>query len=166
MSLVENCPILSVQGWWSFDSISVSVDREWHLIVWVLQVATMFAVMKDSDHVRKPVFRKNFWECWRQKLGAKHVIKGLDGCDFTAIHNWHQKEKARKKLKSLEVTIVLYCKGQRFNTIIASINEKRIFWIGIEGDRRREMIMKILTTTHHVDMRWAVTKKKDRPRTL
>ncbi|CAN1340102.1 DNA topoisomerase 1 beta [Linum perenne] len=67
------------------------------------EVATMFAVMKDTDYMQKPKFLENFWNDWRRVLGRNHVIQKLDDCDFTPIYDWHQGEKEKKKQMSTEV---------------------------------------------------------------
>ncbi|KAL2623239.1 hypothetical protein R1flu_003444 [Riccia fluitans] len=61
------------------------------------EVATMFAVMKDTDYATKTKFIENFWNDWKPILGAKHVIRDFEGCDFTPIYNWHMAEKEKKK---------------------------------------------------------------------
>ena len=61
------------------------------------EIATMFAVMKDSDYATKPRFLKNFWDDWKPYLGENHVIKKFELCDFTPIYEWHAREKERKK---------------------------------------------------------------------
>ncbi|GMN48571.1 hypothetical protein TIFTF001_017751 [Ficus carica] len=66
------------------------------------EVATMFAVMKDTEYVQKQTFRENFWNDWRKLLGKKHVIQKLDACDFTPIYNWYEEEKEKKKQTSTE----------------------------------------------------------------
>ncbi|KAL4376606.1 hypothetical protein GQ457_02G037250 [Hibiscus cannabinus] len=66
------------------------------------EVATMFAVMKDTDYMSKPQFMKNFWEDWSKLLGRNHIIKDLDKCDFTPIYEWHLQEKEKKKHMSSE----------------------------------------------------------------
>lgn len=68
------------------------------------QVATMFAVMKDTDYMLKPKFKENFWNDWRKLLGKSHVIQNLDDCDFTPIYDWYQMEKEKKKLMTAEVS--------------------------------------------------------------
>ncbi|CAN1790384.1 DNA topoisomerase 1 beta [Linum perenne] len=67
------------------------------------EVATMFAVMKDTDYMQKPKFLENFWNDWRKILGKNHVIQKLDDCDFTPIYDWHQQEKEKKKQMSTDV---------------------------------------------------------------
>lgn len=66
------------------------------------EIATMFAVMKDSDYATKDRFVKNFWEDWKGYLGKNHVIKKFELCDFTPIYEWHAAEKERKKNMSTE----------------------------------------------------------------
>ncbi|CAN0920296.1 DNA topoisomerase 1 alpha [Linum grandiflorum] len=66
------------------------------------EVATMFAVMKDTDYMQQPKFLENFWNDWREILGKNHVIQKFDDCDFTPIYDWHQQEKEKKKQMSKE----------------------------------------------------------------
>lgn len=66
------------------------------------EVATMFAVMKDSDYAKNQRFRNNFWKDWQKLLGKKHVIQKLDACDFQPIYEWCCQEKEKKKLMSAE----------------------------------------------------------------
>lgn len=61
------------------------------------EVATMFAVMKDTDYASKPRFIENFMNDWRQILGKNHVIKKFELCDFSPIYEWHLSEKEKKK---------------------------------------------------------------------
>ncbi|XP_033133172.1 DNA topoisomerase 1 alpha isoform X1 [Brassica rapa] len=63
------------------------------------EVATMFAVMRETDYYNNPLFRKNFWSDWRKLLGKKHVIQTLDDCDFTPIYEWHLEKKQKNKEK-------------------------------------------------------------------
>uniref|UniRef100_A0A6A7G310 DNA topoisomerase I n=1 Tax=Hirondellea gigas TaxID=1518452 RepID=A0A6A7G310_9CRUS len=58
--------------------------------------ATQFAVLKESEHVKNPVFRNNFFNDWKRILGKDHVIKTLEDIDFTPIFDWFQVEKVRK----------------------------------------------------------------------
>ncbi|KAM5569152.1 hypothetical protein ABKV19_016589 [Rosa sericea] len=66
------------------------------------EVATMYAVMIDTEYVQKKTFRDNFWNDWRKLLGKNHVIQKLDACDFKPIYDWYQKEKEKKKQMSTE----------------------------------------------------------------
>lgn len=67
------------------------------------EVATMFAIMKETDYMNKPVFLKNFWEGFKEVLGKNHVIKGLQKCDFTAIYDHLMAERDKKKTLTKEV---------------------------------------------------------------
>lgn len=66
------------------------------------EVATFFAVMKDTDYMNKPTFLANFWEGFREVLGTGHRIQSLEKCDFTPIYEWHMAERERKKALSKE----------------------------------------------------------------
>jgi DNA topoisomerase-1 len=66
------------------------------------EVATFFAVMKETDYMNKPTFLRNFWEGFQEVLGPNHVIKSLEKCDFTPIYEWHMAERERKKSMSKE----------------------------------------------------------------
>nr|BAP76305.1 topoisomerase I [Nothapodytes nimmoniana] len=61
------------------------------------EVATMYAVMLDTDYMNKSIFKQNFFTDWKKILGKNHVIQNLEDCDFTPIYEWHQKEKEKKK---------------------------------------------------------------------
>ncbi|KAK7243181.1 hypothetical protein RIF29_37970 [Crotalaria pallida] len=66
------------------------------------EVATMFAVMRDTDYMHRDKFKENFWNDWRKLLGKNHVIQSLNDCDFTPIYDWCQSEKEKKKQMSSE----------------------------------------------------------------
>ncbi|CAI9110670.1 OLC1v1010736C1 [Oldenlandia corymbosa var. corymbosa] len=57
------------------------------------EVATLFAAMLDTEYIRKPRFRHNFFKDWRQILGENNVIQNLEDCDFSPIYEWHRREK-------------------------------------------------------------------------
>ncbi len=61
------------------------------------QIATMFAVMKATDYMQKPKFLANFWAGFKEVLGPKHVVRGLDKADFTPIYDWFMAEREKKK---------------------------------------------------------------------
>ncbi|XP_047070335.1 DNA topoisomerase 1 beta-like [Lolium rigidum] len=61
------------------------------------EVATMFAVMKDTEYASKETFINNFFNDWRNILGKKHIIKKFELCDFTPIYEWNLQEKEKKK---------------------------------------------------------------------
>lgn len=67
------------------------------------EVATMFAVMKETDYMNKPVFLKNFWEGFSEVLGKKHVIQCLEKCDFTPIYEYLMADREKKKQMTKEV---------------------------------------------------------------
>ncbi|CAH9107603.1 unnamed protein product [Cuscuta epithymum] len=66
------------------------------------EVATMYAVMLDTDYMNNPKFKENFMNDWRIILGRNHVIQSLEDCDFRPIYEWYQKEKEKKKQMSTE----------------------------------------------------------------
>ncbi|KAG2581629.1 hypothetical protein PVAP13_6KG055400 [Panicum virgatum] len=66
------------------------------------EVATMFAVMRDTDYATRPTFIDNFFTDWRQLLGKNHSIKKFELCDFTPIYEWHLREKEKKKQMTSE----------------------------------------------------------------
>ncbi|KAK7312132.1 hypothetical protein VNO77_35760 [Canavalia gladiata] len=66
------------------------------------EVATMYAVMRDTDYMLKDKFKENFWNDWRKLLGRNHVIQNLKDCDFTPIYDWYQSEKEKKKQMTTE----------------------------------------------------------------
>ncbi|CAL5342576.1 unnamed protein product [Camellia sinensis] len=68
-------------------------------------VATMYAVMLDTDYMNKPTFKENFMNDWRKILGKNHVIQKLEDYDFIPIYEWHQREKEKKKQMSSEGTL-------------------------------------------------------------
>ncbi len=71
----------------------------------------MFAIMKETDYMQKPTFLKNFWEGFKEVLGPKHVIKGLEKCDFTPMYDHFMAEREKKKAEPKEVR---GCKRWRF----------------------------------------------------
>ncbi len=67
------------------------------------EVATMFAVMKETDYVKKEQFLRNFWDAFKPILGKGHVIKDLKKCDFTPIYEHHMAGRDLLKALSKEV---------------------------------------------------------------
>lgn len=61
--------------------------------------ATLYAKFTITDHVKNNVFRKNFWNDWKDSLGPNHKIKDLVGCDFGLIYDYILKTKEEKKLE-------------------------------------------------------------------
>ncbi|KAG5409224.1 hypothetical protein IGI04_005543 [Brassica rapa subsp. trilocularis] len=93
------------------------------------EVATMFAVMKETDYYTKPQFRENFWNDWRKLLGKKHVIQKLDDCDFTPIYEWHLREKEKKKQMSTEEKKAL--KEEKLKL------EEKYMWAVVDGVKEK-----------------------------
>lgn len=67
----------------------------------------MYAVMLETDYVKKEKFNENFFGDWRKILGKNHVIQDFSKCDFKPIYEWHLREKEKKKQMSAEVSICL-----------------------------------------------------------
>ncbi|KAH1063152.1 hypothetical protein J1N35_028139 [Gossypium stocksii] len=93
------------------------------------EVATMFAVMQETDYMSKPQFKKNFWEDWSKLLGRNHVIKSLDKCDFTPIYEWHLQEKEKKKQMSSEEKKTL--KEEKLK------QEEKYMWAIVDGVKEK-----------------------------
>ncbi|XVE50751.1 hypothetical protein DITRI_Ditri01bG0188400 [Diplodiscus trichospermus] len=93
------------------------------------EVATMFAVMKDTDYMSKTQFKKNFWEDWSKLLGKNHTIKDLDRCDFTPIYEWHLQEKEKKKQMSSEEKKAL--KEEKLK------QEEKYMWAVVDGVKEK-----------------------------
>lgn len=76
--------------------------QEIKMVPAVEEVATLFAVMRESHYYTNEVFRQNFFRSWRDVM-SKHqpqmreVVRDLALCDFNAIWNWHVAEKDKKK---------------------------------------------------------------------
>ncbi|KAJ1688668.1 hypothetical protein LUZ63_012823 [Rhynchospora breviuscula] len=93
------------------------------------EVATMFAVMKDSDYATKPKFIENFWNDWKQILGRNHVIKKFELCDFTPIYEWHLAEKEKKKQMTSEEKKAL--KEEKLK------QEEKYMWAIVDGVKEK-----------------------------
>ncbi|KAE9622005.1 hypothetical protein Lal_00032423 [Lupinus albus] len=93
------------------------------------EVATMFAVMRDTDYMQKDKFKENFWTDWGKLLGKNNVIQNLDDCDFTPIYDWCQSEKEKKKQMSSEEKKAL--KEER-----AKLEEKYM-WAIVDGVKEK-----------------------------
>ncbi|GJD06625.1 DNA topoisomerase 1 [Galdieria sulphuraria] len=69
------------------------------------EVATFFAQKLATEYVKKPQFRKNFWEDFQQHLSndEKKKLKSLDEINFTPIYEHLEAQKnAKKALTSAE----------------------------------------------------------------
>ncbi|XP_073276175.1 DNA topoisomerase 1 beta-like [Primulina huaijiensis] len=93
------------------------------------EVATMFAVMLDTEYMNKPKFKENFMTDWRKILGKNHTIQKLEDCDFTPIYEWHQKEKEKKKQISTEEKKAL--KEEKLN------QEEKYMWAIVDGVKEK-----------------------------
>ncbi|XP_010482972.1 PREDICTED: DNA topoisomerase 1 alpha-like [Camelina sativa] len=93
------------------------------------EVATMFAVMRETEYYTKPKFRENFWTDWRKILGKNHIIKNLDDCDFTPIYEWYMEEKETKKQMTAEEKRIL--KEEKLE------QEEKYMWAVLDGVRER-----------------------------
>ncbi|KAI3948898.1 hypothetical protein MKX01_022312 [Papaver californicum] len=82
-----------------------------------MQVATMFAVMKDTHHAMEPKFIQNFMNDWK-------VL-----CDFTPIYDWHQNEKESRKQLSTEEKKIL--KEEKLK------QEEKYMWAVVDGKKEQ-----------------------------
>ncbi|CAD6246693.1 unnamed protein product [Miscanthus lutarioriparius] len=93
------------------------------------EVATMFAVMKDTDYAGKPTFIDNFFTDWRKILGKNHIIKKFELCDFTPIYEWHLREKEKKKQMTTEEKKAL--KEEKLK------QEEKYMWAVVDGVKEK-----------------------------
>eukprot|EP00250_Pteridium_aquilinum_P014105 c21783_g1_i1 orf=141-2135(+) len=93
------------------------------------EVATMFAVMKDTDYALKPKFLANFWNDWKKLLGPNHIIQELEGCDFTPIYEWHLAEKEKKKQLSAQEKKAI--KDEKLK------QEEKYMWAVVDGVKEK-----------------------------
>ncbi|CAM0952309.1 unnamed protein product [Alopecurus aequalis] len=89
------------------------------------EVATMFAVMKDTEYASKETFTNNFFDDWKKILGKKHVVKKFHLCDFTPIYEWHLQEKERRKQMSSEEKKALHEEKVK--------REEKFMWAFVDG---------------------------------
>ncbi|CAL5396228.1 unnamed protein product [Camellia sinensis] len=99
-------------------------DDDW------MQVATMYAVMLDTDYMNKPTFKENFMNDWRKILGKNHVIQKWEDCDFTPIYEWHQREKEKKKQMSSEEKKAL--REEKLK------QEEKYMWVSLDGVKEKD----------------------------
>ena len=95
------------------------------------EVATFFAVMKDTDYAQKDIFVKNFFDGFKKTLrGGPHgFIKDFKKCDFTNIYMWNLQERERKKSVSAE--------EKRKVKAEQAAAEEKYCWATIDGRRER-----------------------------
>lgn len=75
------------------------------------EVASMFAIMKETDYMSKPTFLHNFWDGFKAVLGKGHIIQSLERCDFTPIYDHLMAERDRKKTMTKEVCLNVGFRG-------------------------------------------------------
>ncbi|XP_074572698.1 DNA topoisomerase 1 beta-like [Curcuma longa] len=93
------------------------------------EVATMFAVMKDTDYASKKQFIENFMHDWRLVLGKNHIIKNFELCDFTPIYEWHLNEKEKKKQMTSEEK--KFAKEEKLK------QEEKYMWAIVDGVKEK-----------------------------
>ncbi|KAI3870539.1 hypothetical protein MKX03_022732 [Papaver bracteatum] len=93
------------------------------------EVATMFAVMKDTEYATKEKFVENFMNDWRGILGRNHIIKKFELCDFTPIYDWHQAEKEKRKQMTAEEKRV--AKEEKLK------QEEKYMWAVVDGVKEK-----------------------------
>ncbi|KAK7341180.1 hypothetical protein VNO80_24105 [Phaseolus coccineus] len=93
------------------------------------EVATMYAVMRDTEYMQKDKFKDNFWFDWRKLLGRNHVIQNLKDCDFTPIYDWYQSEKEKKKQMTTEEKKTL--KEEKMK------QEEKYMWAIVDGVKEK-----------------------------
>ncbi|GAB4826222.1 hypothetical protein Ancab_009087 [Ancistrocladus abbreviatus] len=93
------------------------------------EVATMYAVMLETDYVQKPKFNENFFSDWKKLLGKNHIIQDLKKCDFRPIHEWHLREKEKKKQMSSEEKKAL--KEEKMK------QEEKYMWAVVDGVKEK-----------------------------
>ncbi|KAJ8437359.1 hypothetical protein Cgig2_023464 [Carnegiea gigantea] len=93
------------------------------------EVATMYAVMLETDYVKKEKFNENFFNDWKKLLGKNHVIQDLKRCDFKPIYEWHLKEKEKKKQMTNEEKKAL--KEEKLK------QEEKYMWAIIDGVKEK-----------------------------
>ncbi|KAI4972791.1 hypothetical protein ZWY2020_003716 [Hordeum vulgare] len=93
------------------------------------EVATMFAVMKDTEYATKKTFIDNFFGDWKKILGKNHIIKKFELCDFTPIFEWHLREKEKKKQMTSEEKKAL--REEKLK------QEEKYMWAVVDGVREK-----------------------------
>jgi DNA topoisomerase-1 len=68
------------------------------------EVATFFAVMKETDYAFKPVFQQNFMDGFRRILkGGKNAhITDFEKCNFQKIYDWDLARREKVKARTSE----------------------------------------------------------------
>lgn len=60
------------------------------------EAATFYAKYIGTEYIDNPKFRKNFWKDWVGLIGPNTPIQSLDGCDFSKIKAYLDKQKEEK----------------------------------------------------------------------
>ena len=63
----------------------------------------MYAIMLETDYLKKDRFKENFWAAFERILGKGHKIKSLEKCDFRPIYEHLMAERELKKALPKEV---------------------------------------------------------------
>lgn len=63
------------------------------------EIASLYSKYTDTDYVKNKIFRKNFWNDWKQILPKDTIIKSLDECDFSLLYAEVIRRKEEKKLQ-------------------------------------------------------------------
>ena len=72
------------------------------------EYATYYAQYLETDHVKKEVFRENFWKCWRKLLNPKKgqgppsIIKNFEKVNFRPIWDHLDQRKEVRKNRTKE----------------------------------------------------------------
>ena len=109
------------------------------------EVATFFAVMKDTDYAQKDIFVKNFFDGFKKALrGGPHgFIKDFKKCDFTKIYMWNLQERERKTSVSAE--------EKRKVKAEQAAAEEKYCWATIDGLTKGSVITKSNRLVYFVD---------------
>lgn len=93
------------------------------------EVATFFAVMKETDYAFKPVFQQNFMDGFRQILkgGKNAYITDFEKCNFQKIYDWDfaRREKIKARTSEEKKQIKLEKDKAEEKYMWASMNGKR-----------------------------------------
>ena len=95
------------------------------------EVATFFAVMKDTDYAQKDVFVKNFFDGFKKVLrnGPNKHIKDFKKCDFTKIYMWDLERREKNKQISNEEKKRIKAEKDKA--------EEKYQWATIDGRREK-----------------------------
>lgn len=66
------------------------------------EAATIYAKYTETEYIKNKVFRKNFWNDWKDILGKGHPIKSLKDVDFGLIYQYLLDLKEEKKLHPID----------------------------------------------------------------